>query len=653
MKPTDKIKIFLDTFRISIKKLDKKQWFLISSISVFVVLVFFSSIFYFRNTEVVASYGGSYTEGVIGSPRFINPIYVQKSEADNDLTRLLFAGLMKYDKNNEVVPYLIENIENTDSRIFEATLRDDIYWSDGEKITAEDIIFTIEKIKNRSVQSPLKISWEGIRVEKLSEKKVRFLLESPSPLFIEKLTINPIPEHVWKDVDPADFQFSELNLNATTSGPYKIDSINKKEEVIKSISLTENPYYFDKKPYIENIEFKFFENEKELIDGKKRLDGFVLPSIKSEVNTSFNEHAYHLPRYFAIFFNMEKINENTRKALAYAINKEEILKGLEKVRAVNSPAIPEFYGIEEPEIKYETDLEKATDLLEEEGYQRNEDGYFEKIIRQETSFEFTERMKEDDQGEEVRELQRCFVNIREDDKRFFPDGEITGYFDFQTKEAVNDFQEMFKEDILEPHGFENPTGIVAASTRSKLNELCGGKIPEKKEFLSIEITTIDHPLLSRVVKKVTNQWSEAGIKVEKKTKGLQVIEKEVIEDKNFESFLFGKAMSAIPDPFRWWHSSQVEKPGLNFTNYQNAKVDTFITRIITSPNKEERVENMEKFQNELLEDKPAIFLYSPHYLHMVNDKVKGVSGGKIINSSERFRDIKDWHINTKRIWKNN
>ena len=64
--------------------------------------------FYLKNTEVIPSSGGSFTEGVVGRPRFINPIYANLSDVDRDLTQLVFAGLMNYNNNGDIIPELIE-----------------------------------------------------------------------------------------------------------------------------------------------------------------------------------------------------------------------------------------------------------------------------------------------------------------------------------------------------------------------------------------------------------------------------------------------------------------------------------------------------------------------------------------------------------------
>ncbi len=649
MQLKDKIDSSKRGFKLFLENSDRKK-LTFGVLLILAVLIVISSFFiYIRNTEIVPAEGGSYTEGILGAPRFLNPIYSQKSEVDKDLTEILFAGIMTYDEDNELQPELADSVETDDYRTFEVSLREDIYWSDGEKITTDDVIFTIEKIQNRSIQSPLRISWEGVRVERESERDMEIILENPSPLFIEKLTVKPIPKHIWEDVDADDFQFSDYNLDPIVSGPYKVESVEE-EDRVESISLTRNPHYFSDS-YIDELNFLFFRSEEALISNKSDLDGFALPSIKNEVNTSFKSYSYRLPRYFGLFFNLNDYNKNERLALRKALDKQSIVDSLTNVDRISSPIIPEFYGFSEPGTKYENDTEKALELFEDEGYNL-EDGRLETITQEESEFEFTERLTEDDQGEEVRRLQECLIDLT-DEYDIFPNGEVTGYFDESTTEAVNRFQETFREDILDPHGFNDPTGMVAGSTQNKLNEFCGGTIPEEREQFTVEITTINHPLLSRVIEKLEDQWSQLGIEVKAREVDHQTIQSEIIEEKNFDSFLFGISMESIPDPFRWWHSSQTESPGLNFTGFENEEADDYLSTAVTSTDEEERIAALESFQEKVLEEKPAIFLYSPHYIYKVSGEVNGLTEGKLINSSQRFKNINNWYINTQRKWINN
>ena len=103
----------------------------------------------------VPTSGGSLKEGIIGSPRFVNPV-LAVSDVDHDLTALVYSGLMKLTVNNTLVPDLAQKYDiSTDGLTYTFTLRPDIYFQDGEKVTAEDVEFTINKMgKKKIIKAP-------------------------------------------------------------------------------------------------------------------------------------------------------------------------------------------------------------------------------------------------------------------------------------------------------------------------------------------------------------------------------------------------------------------------------------------------------------------------------------------------------------------
>ena len=95
-------------------------------------------------TLTVPAYGGTYSEGLIGSPRFINPILAQTNDVDTDLSKLIFSGLMKYDKDKQLIPDLAESYQISDDKLtYTFQLKKNIKWHDGEPFKADDVIFTI------------------------------------------------------------------------------------------------------------------------------------------------------------------------------------------------------------------------------------------------------------------------------------------------------------------------------------------------------------------------------------------------------------------------------------------------------------------------------------------------------------------------------
>ena len=142
-----------------------------------------------------------------------------------------------------------------------------------------------------------------------------------------------------------------------------------------------------------------------------------------------------------------------------------------------------------------------------------------------------------------------------------------------------------------------------------------------------------------------------GVELVIETFDRETIEKEVIKNRNYEALLFGEVLSATPDPLPFWHSLQKKDPGLNLSLYENKKTDKLLEEIRQSLDEQTRAEKLEEFQNILLANAPAVFLYSQDYVYLTPKKIKGITETVIVNPSKRFSGITDWYMRTKRVWK--
>ena len=647
------------------KVLDKKEkkWFLGFFVLFIFSSIFLSTDFYFKHTEIVPKAGGTYVEGVVGQPRHINPIYATSNDVDRDLTELLFSGLMKYNNKGEIVLDLAESYKTEDEgRTYSFYLKENIFWSDGQKFSVDDIVFTIKVIQNSDYESDLRTNWLGVEVERISDEAVKFKLEKPYSGFLERLTLKILPAHIWQDISPKNFTKTYYNLQPISCGPYKIEKINqdKKTGIVESLDLERDPYYFDKEPYISKIVFYFFEKEEEIFKAAQsgKIKGFSLNSFEKNQSfeSYFSEYRFTLPRYFAVFFNPDKSkildDKNIRQALNYGTNKTEIIEKvlLGQGKIVDSPILPEIFGYQSPSEIYEYDLEKAKEILEEQGFKETKEGLREKTVKKELAFTFKSRLTTGSESQEVEELQKCLANPLTGGPEIYPEGKITGYFGPKTKEAVIKFQEKYKEDILEPWGYEKGTGTVGKTTREKLNELCFGD-PDETIQLKFSLVTVEDPALKKVAELLREQWQKIGAEIVVQTCSVSELQFNFIKPREYESLLFGEVLGIIPDPYPFWHSLQKIDPGLNLAIYENKKTDKLLEEARQTEDREIRKEKLEKFQDLLIQDAPCVFLYSPNYIYFVSDEIKGIEEGIIADPSKRFNEIENWYLNTKRTWR--
>ena len=670
MKPFERIKKWpkWPQWKKFFKVLQKKEkiYFLIFFISAFFSSVFLINSFYLKNTKIEAASGGTYKEGVIGQPRFINPIYAN-SDSDRDLVQLIFSGLMKYDKDMKIVPDLAEKYEiSKNGKTYTFYLRKNIFWQDEQPIKADDVVFTVKTIQNQESKSPLLPNWVGVKVEKIDDRTIKFNLEKPYSAFLENCTLKILPMHIWEKVAPKNLPLeNDYNLNPIGSGPFKIKEMNRTDSnYIKSATLIKNPLYFGKNPNIAKIEFLFFNNEKELIREAKKgnIDGLFLNSFE-ELGNNWQTYFLSFPRYFSVFFNKNQAkifaDKNVRLALNYAVDRKEIVERVfgtkenspRLAREISqSPILPNIYGFKEPKEIYEFNPQKAKEILEKTGFKENKNGLREKFVKEKRSFTFEKRLENGSKGKDVEELQKCLASLNTDKEKIYPEGKITGYFGEKTKQAVINLQEKYSKEILEPWNFKQGTGIVGKTTQKKLNEIC---FPASEETIPLKfsLVTVDQPQMLKVAEILKKQWGAIGVEVEIKKLPLSQLEQDFIRPRKYEALLLGEVLGAIPDPLPFWHSSQKIDPGLNLSLYENKKADKLLEENRESSDPKTREEKLELFQNIVIKDAPAVFLYSPDYIYVVSKKIKGIEIKKISEPSKRFSEIENWYLKTKRVWK--
>ena len=664
-----------------LKKSEKIALTIFSTLAI-ISLVFLVTHFYVSNTHVVPALGGTYKEGIVGQPRFINPVYGETNDVDRTLINLVFSGLMTYDKDGGIVKDLAENYTILDDgKTYNFQLKDNVFWHDGKPVTSDDVLFTIKTIQNSDYKSPLRANWIDVDVEKISDKSLKFKLKVPYNSFLENVTVKILPKHIWASISPESFILSSYNLQPIGSGPYKFSDINQlKSGFIQSVDLKNNQRYYGNVAPISNVSFHFFDKKEDLIKSlnSKNIDGFTLASLENDLSyvekninqglfqsEKLSKYYFSLPRYFAVFFNLGQkssifSDENIRKALSYAVNIDELITninseflpapagaktdgqaGKNNISKVDSPIIPEFFGYEKPTNSYNFDIEKARSLLDKAGFKVNGRGQREKSISKKPAFQFKSYLKIGSKGTEVIQLQSCLARLDETLKNMLA-SETNGTFGKSTDSAVTDFQKKYLPD-------KNPTGEVGESTRKKLNELCVTPSPDAQQ-LKFTLTTINQPQLLKVANLLATYWQEVGVQTEINAVSITDL-KPIIKNRNYEALLYGEALGSKPDLYPFWHSSQKLDPGLNLSSYDNKDADKLLKEARETLDESVKQRKYEKLQDIIINNAPALFLYNPDYIYMVSEKIKGIETSKIIDPAKRFSNVSNWYIKTKRVWR--
>ncbi len=338
----------------------------------------------------VPDYGGTLTEGILGSPRFINPI-LATSDIDKDLTSLVYSGLLKVNSSGKLIPDLAKSYAVSDDALtYTFVLKDDIYFHDGVRLTVDDILFTIEKAQDPALKSPREANWSGVIVTKIDEKTVSFTLKQPYSPFIQNATIGILPKHIWITASTEEFPFSQFNIKPIGTGPYKVERIAYTSSGLASeYQLVSFKKYTLGQPFISNLIIKSYQNESSEIDAYKNGDIESLHSISPKQLPTLKVQKDEiilspLPRVFGVFFNQNIapvfVNKEVRKALDAATDKQEII---DKVlggygQVIDGPLPPETLGVRDEATTSEQRIEEAKNILTKAGWVQNDSGIFEK-----------------------------------------------------------------------------------------------------------------------------------------------------------------------------------------------------------------------------------------------------------------------------------
>lgn len=173
---------------------------------------------------------------------------------------------------------------------------------------------------------------------------------------------------------------------------------------------------------------------------------------------------------------------------------------------------------------------------------------------------------------------------------------------------------------------------------------------KKNQKLELIIVTNDSQLNARTAEVVAREWRKLNITVNVQTLPTKELTDKNIRPRNFDVLLFGQKLNADPDPFAFWHSSQVKDPGLNVSGLNNAEIDSILTEARSTVVKDIRQDRYGRFLEIMNEEAPATFLNQGVFIYAVRPEVRRPAIQGIFDSSLRFVNISKWYIKEKRVW---
>lgn len=202
---------------------------------------------------------------------------------------------------------------------------------------------------------------------------------------------------------------------------------------------------------------------------------------------------------------------------------------------------------------------------------------------------------------------------------------------------------------------EKQTNIDEAK---KILEDAGWKFSEEENVykknetkLEFELVTTDWPELNQTADLLKKQWEKIGAKANVKVLTVSDLQQNYIRTREYDSLLFGQAISFDPDLYSFWHSSQKRDPGLNLSLFDNKDADGLLESVRQEADEAKRIEDYQKFQEIIFNEVPATFLYGRYYLYPVGTKVQGIDVKNINAPQQRFADVNKWFVKTRRVLK--
>jgi peptide/nickel transport system substrate-binding protein len=336
--------------------------------------------------SVVPAEGGVYTEGVSGALDNLNPLFATTS-AERSASRLLFANLLTYDDKNDLVGELAEHWQSDSTgRIYTLQLRQNAKWQDGIPITADDVLFTFNLVKDADTRSPLYAGWRNIGVQKVDARTITFTLPVSFAAFPNSLAIGILPQHILKGLHPAELRTAPYNRSPTVaSGPFQFQDLSAVDSGQKHflLRMTANTNYVLGAPKLTGFQLHAFKDSETIPQAfnSQEIASFSDASL-TQLGT-LNKDSYirtDAPLYNGVYSFLRTDSPylsdvRVRQALQLATNQTAILKLFSnKVQPLTGPLLPGQLGYRPDVAQPGFNPSRAAQLLDEAGWTAGKDG---------------------------------------------------------------------------------------------------------------------------------------------------------------------------------------------------------------------------------------------------------------------------------------
>jgi peptide/nickel transport system substrate-binding protein len=351
--------------------------------------------------------GGSLVIGAFSDIKTLNPLYVNDT-ASGDVANLLYASLYDWSRgfdlevNERTIAAELPKV-SADGLTYTIKIKTGMKWSDGKPLTIDDVLWTYQIIRTKEAGITGIDAFEDVKeIKKVDDTTFTITLNKIDARFIYNLNITPAPAHILKDVKPEELEkhaFGHDPKATVTSGPYVW-----KEYSPKQFNVVErNPNYWAKKANIQTITFKQYADQNTEIqalaagevDFVSGIPVATLPAIQGKPGIKIFEGLGQSYDYLMFNFKDSAFPQGkspfkgakTRQAIGHAINRKEMIDSVLQGHGVilNAPFLPSSFAYDNKFQGFAYDVEKAKQLLAEDGWKPGPDGI---LVKDGIKFEF-------------------------------------------------------------------------------------------------------------------------------------------------------------------------------------------------------------------------------------------------------------------------
>lgn len=316
----------------------EKAFFFYTSLFLLALITFtlFISISVRNFTSINPTFGETFEIALTKKINNINPLFTE-SEEESLISSLVFSGLLKKDSSNNYVTDLAESITTEDNLTYKVTLKNDIYFSNGDEITSDDVIYTYKLIQSFDIDNKNRAEYEGLSFSQIDNKNFTFTLKKEYSALNDILTLGILNKKQFENEIQSQMYNSESNLSLITSGRYQIKEIITSNKVIDEVKLQASKYS-DIPTYISNINIYTFDNYDELAKSNSGSKFDLIFGINDLADqkyfnvSDYSQIKYLMPRITGLFFNGNKnetfLNAGNRKFVYSALDRNYIVNNV-------------------------------------------------------------------------------------------------------------------------------------------------------------------------------------------------------------------------------------------------------------------------------------------------------------------------------------